>query len=357
VRAPGKSSAVAGVELGHVVLADEWSELFGGPRRANRSMSPSPSSERFRRTQPSYLQGPTQQPGWYTPRSASRGSWSWDDDDDDEPRYRRTPWSEPRSGGYRTVCVRLCDGYAFPISFSASEWTLSRDQMTCSNACPGARLYHGYSRGGVNDLNDMVDLTGQPYARLKTANLFRTQYVEDCKCKPHPWEQASVDRHRMYALEEQRRKGNRAVVAELEQLRRKVFADTRSDSRYYQPVRRAPAQQSASASPEQTVPPAITDDRLPAPRSDASRGQAGGDSAALVSPATISVGPSAPGGLVAEPVPVAEPQPTPAPVEVTRPEVPRHNGGASLRAREPRAMDQSRPQERATNWVRRAFDQ
>ena len=33
-----------------------------------------------------------------------------------------------------------------------------------------------------------------------SAFLYRTQYVSDCKCQPHPWEVEATERHRMYAL-------------------------------------------------------------------------------------------------------------------------------------------------------------
>ena len=126
-----------------------------------------------------------------------------------------------RSQASRTVCVRLCDGFVFPISASTAYDDLDRDALQCERSCSSpARLFT--QRSASDDLSDLIDLKGQPYTKLKTANLFRTSWDESCKCKPHPWEQAALDRHRVYALEDQRRKGNTAVVAELTQLRARV---------------------------------------------------------------------------------------------------------------------------------------
>jgi len=46
----------------------------------------------------------------------------------------------------------------------------------------------------------MKDLQGQPYDQLKTAFLYRTEYLPDCKCQPHPWETEATERHRTYAM-------------------------------------------------------------------------------------------------------------------------------------------------------------
>ena len=40
-------------------------------------------------------------------------------------------------GAYRTLCVRTCDGYYFPISFSAGGHELQRDETACRALCPG----------------------------------------------------------------------------------------------------------------------------------------------------------------------------------------------------------------------------
>lgn len=116
-------------------------------------------------------------------------------------------------GTYRTVCVRLCDGYFFPISFATTPDRFAADESACRARCSSsARLYVYPNPGGEPE--QMTDVRGQPYTALKTAFLFRTSYDESCTCKPHPWDQASMDRHRVYAERAQGRK--RSVTAKVQ---------------------------------------------------------------------------------------------------------------------------------------------
>jgi len=70
--------------------------------------------------------------------------------------------------------------------------------------------------------DDMVDLQGRPYRHLRTAFLYRTELVPSCKCQPDPWESASLDRHRAYALAAEAKKGNKDAAKELQALQLKL---------------------------------------------------------------------------------------------------------------------------------------
>jgi hypothetical protein len=137
------------------------------------------------------------------------------DDDDDVEQLPRV------SGTYRTMCVRLCDGYYFPISFSATRDRLARDAKTCESSCGGQARLFVYRNPGA-DVEDMVDLRGQPYRQLSTAFLYRTEYVPQCRCKPNPWDAEAQERHRMYALAAAKRKGSKQAAAELDALTAKM---------------------------------------------------------------------------------------------------------------------------------------
>ncbi len=130
-----------------------------------------------------------------------------------QPEYRLPP-SAPRSaprqspapgvagenagGTYRTVCVRLCDGYYWPVSFATVKDHFARDAQTCAKSCNTAvALYHYPNPGGEPE--EMVNLSGQPYKSLGTAFLYRAAYDPSCKCRPHPWEDAAIERHKGYA--------------------------------------------------------------------------------------------------------------------------------------------------------------
>jgi hypothetical protein len=98
-------------------------------------------------------------------------------------------------GAYRT----LCDGYYFPMSSGVSGESLSRDAERCEQSCAGdARLF--YLPRGSDNIANMTDTTGRVYGRLPNAFLYRKKLVNGCGCKPMPWSQAEIARHRHYAL-------------------------------------------------------------------------------------------------------------------------------------------------------------
>ena len=127
---------------------------------------------------------------------------------------------------YRTVCVRLCDGYFWPVSFATTNEQFKRDRATCERGCGSPSRLYVYKNPG-EEPEEMRDVDGQPYSKLKTAFLFRTKYEANCKCSAHPWEQEAQDRHRVYALEAARQKGNKAATQELVALRTRMEADKR----------------------------------------------------------------------------------------------------------------------------------
>ena len=99
---------------------------------------------------------------------------------------------------YRTLCVRTCDGYYFPLSFAIPRSGLVRDADMCTASCGGeARLFYHANPGG--NVESMVDLTGRAYISLPTAFKYRQTLVDGCGCRPQPWSAAELSRHRNYA--------------------------------------------------------------------------------------------------------------------------------------------------------------
>lgn len=86
--------------------------------------------------------------------------------------------------GARTVCVRTCDGYLFPLGRLGARADLPVHEAACAAACPNTptRLYT--LGAGLIDLDRAVGLDGQPYRSLAVANLYRTKRVEQCSCQP-----------------------------------------------------------------------------------------------------------------------------------------------------------------------------
>ena len=88
------------------------------------------------------------------------------------------------SGTYRTLCVRTCDGYYFPISFSTTREHLPQDERACQAMCPGteSKLFFHDNPGGAPE--NMTALDGQAYSSLPTAFKYRTALAESCSCRP-----------------------------------------------------------------------------------------------------------------------------------------------------------------------------
>ncbi|MFC5585917.1 DUF2865 domain-containing protein [Nitratireductor kimnyeongensis] len=104
---------------------------------------------------------------------------------------KRTATSEPRkrhrpSTVFQTMCVRTCDGYYFPISFSVSKDKFSRDETTCMARCPGAEVAL-YAHDVLNEeAEDMVSTAdGTPYRELPKAFSYRSTGVSNkaCSCR------------------------------------------------------------------------------------------------------------------------------------------------------------------------------
>jgi hypothetical protein len=117
---------------------------------------------------------------------------------------RRPPPPRPRpqepAEAYRTLCVRLCDGYYFPISFSTRRDRFTSDASRCERQCPARSRLYVYKNPGEQP-EDMRDLKGNPYLSLPTAMLYRTQYIADCTCRDTPADQAAPQQHNVNADE------------------------------------------------------------------------------------------------------------------------------------------------------------
>lgn len=117
-------------------------------------------------------------------------------------------WQDEDSGGsyggqfgnlpfatFRTVCVRLCDGYYFPISFSTLPNHFDRDAELCESKCAApAELFYYQNPGGAME-QAVSHKTRQPYTSLKSAFRYRKEYVAGCSCKQAEYNpQLSQDR-------------------------------------------------------------------------------------------------------------------------------------------------------------------
>jgi hypothetical protein len=87
------------------------------------------------------------------------------------------------SGTYRTVCVRTCDGFYFPISFATIPARFGDDERTCKNLCPASDANLFTYRNPGEDMNSAVSVSGQPYSSSPNAFKYRTEFNPSCSCK------------------------------------------------------------------------------------------------------------------------------------------------------------------------------
>jgi hypothetical protein len=92
------------------------------------------------------------------------------------------PWTQQR-GTFRTLCVRTCDGFFFPISFATTRGQFGTDEARCQALCPGteAKLF-AHSNPGEGP-EQMTGMDGRPYADMPTAFRYRTSFDASCTCK------------------------------------------------------------------------------------------------------------------------------------------------------------------------------
>lgn len=104
-----------------------------------------------------------------------------------------TPHGGAPGETYRTVCVRLCDGYYFPISFSTLRSHFAQDAEACTSKCSApVELYYHPNPGGT--MEQAVALqSSEPYTKLKTAFRYRKEYVNGCSCKEAEYLPAAAD--------------------------------------------------------------------------------------------------------------------------------------------------------------------
>jgi hypothetical protein len=86
------------------------------------------------------------------------------------------------SGTYKTLCVRTCDGYYFPISYSTVPGRFADDERACQRMCPAAEVQL-YSHRSSEEVSQAVSLSGRPYTQLPTAFAYRKQFNPSCSCR------------------------------------------------------------------------------------------------------------------------------------------------------------------------------
>lgn len=130
------------------------------------------------------------------PGGSAHDNWDWN-----APKTAETTESKPRlrihvrprkqvakadggpHGGGETMCVRTCDGFAFPISARKADPAIA--EFLCKTSCPGAPT-QVFTRHPGAEMSTAISLDKNqtPYAKLAAAGLFQKQTVAACTCRP-----------------------------------------------------------------------------------------------------------------------------------------------------------------------------
>jgi hypothetical protein len=92
------------------------------------------------------------------------------------------------SGGstVRTVCVRMTDGYFWPISYSTLQDYLPNDAAMCHAQCPNAPVDLYYYDNPGQDVEQMRNMAGAPYTALPNAFAYREAIDTTSTCNTKP---------------------------------------------------------------------------------------------------------------------------------------------------------------------------
>ncbi len=101
------------------------------------------------------------------------------------PSESRPVGEQGGGGGYRIFCVRLCDGFFYPMGATGSDE--STQDMLCRSNCPDAKT--AVFRGNTgSDPGESHNDAGERYGDLPVAFKFRTSLTPECTCRRDPGE-------------------------------------------------------------------------------------------------------------------------------------------------------------------------
>ncbi|MEO1198761.1 MAG: DUF2865 domain-containing protein [Pseudomonadota bacterium] len=102
-----------------------------------------------------------------------------------EPERRQQRRAAPAAPfeTYRTVCVRTCDGFFWPLSFSTTAANFETDAQLCQASCPGTEVALYAKPAPFGETEEMRSVsTGGDYTALDNAFRYRREIVPGCGC-------------------------------------------------------------------------------------------------------------------------------------------------------------------------------
>ena len=175
-------------------------------------------------------------------------------------------WGYQGYNTVRTVCVRLSDGYFWPISYATLPDYIGNDAMSCQQMCPNTAVELYYYNNPGEEPEQRRNMNGTPYTALPSAFAYRNEFDKSASCQAAPVADGSV------TVTSAADGSNRAML-DINGVR---FPLPRRDPRGVAPVQAAPVEEVANV--------ALVDVPLPRPR------------------------PSGPGEIARQPMAQAEPE-------------------------------------------------
>jgi len=107
----------------------------------------------------------------------------------------------------RSVCVRLCDGFFFPVGPVGGNSSLASHEADCAGLCPDAPTALYIEPAGSDKIEEAASIKGAPYTALPVA--FRHRQTSDNTCTCHRLIGANYSLLRDFTL----RKGDSVMTA------------------------------------------------------------------------------------------------------------------------------------------------
>lgn len=127
-------------------------------------------------------------------RGSGGGFFNWLEEGfwDNQPRQGLQTSRIEQFATYRTLCVRSCDGYYFPLSFSTLPSNFSKDTQQCQSQCAAPAELFVYRNPG-EEAEQMVSSDGsQAYANLPNAWRYRKEFIKGCSCKQAEYDPTEI---------------------------------------------------------------------------------------------------------------------------------------------------------------------
>jgi hypothetical protein len=96
------------------------------------------------------------------------------------------------NGRYRSVCVRTCDGFFFPVSYQTYASHLAQDASVCQSSCAAPAELYVYRNPG-QEIDQAISLNGTAYSDLPAAFKYRKEYITGCSCKANEYNPTAIE--------------------------------------------------------------------------------------------------------------------------------------------------------------------